>query len=530
MSLKPRLSCFLLAALSMCVATAASPAQNPDRTGPAPKQGGNTSQHDRSATDALDDFYRADKVQTVHLQIADDDMRRMLAALPKRIYVPASFQWRDVSVEKVAVRFKGNSSSQPNQGHKRSFLVKFNEYDDESRFFGLRRVSFDNGVQFGSLFSEPIITDILRSEGIKTHRCNYAKVYLNEKYQGVYVNVERIDESFIENHLPDANGALFKVDEGGPGCNLQFMGDDPAAYKKTFEPKSDAAKEARSRLVEFIRVINQSPPSEFAATIESKLEVEDFLRTTAIMLFSGAFDQLTGWNPHNYYLYHDAEHDRWRYLPWDLDVGFSETAFGRIRVLDHWHAAWPVPASGAPNPLLERIIADPALLQRYRHTARRILDKHFEPERLCGIIDAKYALIKEALRDDPFPHRRVTAPQDRGYDDIVASIKEFVQKRYAAARQQLDKPGPRPKRVAPRGGPGPPQQLALKVQRLQRRAEEMQRKGEDITPIHKLMRRLGPSLRQGKFAEAEQLVDEALKLTGDEPSKPRGESPDPKRS
>ena len=38
-------------------------------------------------------------------------------------------------------------------------------------------------------------------------------------------------------------------------------------------------------------------------------------------------------------------------------------------------------------------IGDPALLQRYRDTARIILDKYFEPERLCAILDAKYALI-----------------------------------------------------------------------------------------------------------------------------------------
>ena len=51
-------------------------------------------------------------------------------------------------------------------------------------------MSFDNGIQFGSLFGEPIITDILRDHGIKTHRCNYAKLYVNEEYRGVYVNVE----------------------------------------------------------------------------------------------------------------------------------------------------------------------------------------------------------------------------------------------------------------------------------------------------------------------------------------------------
>jgi hypothetical protein len=473
----------------------------------------------QSAAAALGDFYRPDEVQSVYLRVAEEDLQRMLAALPERIYVPASFRWRDISVENVAIRFKGNSSSHPNQPHKRSYLIKFNKYDDDVRFFGLRRVSFDNGIQFGSLFSEPIITDILRDHGIKTHRCNYARVYLNEKYQGVYVNVERIDESFIEHHLPDSNGLLFKVDEGGPGANLQFLGDDPSAYKRAFEAKTESAEKEPARLVEFIRLINQSEKSDFAAMLESKMELNDFLGVTAVMLLSGAFDQLTGWNPHNYYLYHDVNHDRWRYLPWDLDVGFCETAFGQVHVLADWNAAWPVATSGAPNPLLERIIADPVLLQRYRGAARTILDKSFQPERLCGIIDAKYKLIKQDLQVDPFPHRRATVPGDRSYDDIVESIKEFVRRRHASALGQLENPGPRPEVVRrPPGGqpgnrpPGLPPQLAGRIQRIQQRARRMQQDGQDISPIHKVMQRVGPLVQQGKFKEAAAVLDRGLEV------------------
>jgi spore coat protein CotH len=457
-------------------------------------------------------FYQADEVQSVHLTIADKDLKRMLAALPELIDVPAVFRWRDITVENVSVRFKGNSSSNPKQSHKRSFLIKFDRSDKDRRFFGLRQASFDNGVQFGSLFSEPIITEILRDHGIKAHRCNYAKLFVNKEYQGVYVNVERIDESFVENHLPDAAGALFKVDEGGPGCNLQFLGDDPDLYLKAFAAKTASAKKEPAKLVEFIKLINKTDPKEFAKALDARMEVDEFLRVTAVMLFAGAFDQLTGWNPHNYFLYHDAKRDRWRYMPWDLDVGFCEVAFDKIRVLSDWNAAWPVPATGAPNPLLERIIADPVLLARYRKEARKILDKSFEPDRLCKLIDAKYKLIKDDLKTDPFPHRRATVPGDRSYDDIVDSMKAFVRKRYASAVEQLDKPGERPKVERP---PGLPPELVAKIQRIQKRAEEMRRAGQDVAPIAKLMQRVGPAVQAGKFDEAEKIVDEVLKLIGE---------------
>jgi spore coat protein CotH len=231
------------------------------------------------------------------------------------------------------------------------------------------------------------------------------------------------------------------------------------------------------------------------------------------MLFSGAFDQLTGWNPHNYFLYHDGKHDRWRYLPWDLDVGFCATAFGKIRVLADWHAAWPVPAGGAPNPLLERIVADPVLLARYRKEARTVLDTSFEPERLCKALDAKYGLIREDLKADPFPHRRATVPSDRSYDDVVDSMRAFVRKRYASAVAQLEIPGERPRGQPRPSGPSP--QLAGKVQRIQKRVQEMQRDGRDVTPVVQLMQRFGPAVEAGNFAEAERIADAALKVAGE---------------
>lgn len=472
-------------------------------------QVGQTQSPDTSLN-SIEEFYRDDEVQSVHLSIAPQELRRMHAALPERISVKGAFQWKNINVDNVAVRFKGNSSSGPNQQHKRSYLIKFNEYDKEQRFLGLRRVSFDNGVQFGSLFSEPIITEILREQGIPTHRCNYAKLHVNGEYQGVYVNVERIDESFIANYLPDLKGPLFRVDEGGPGCNLQFLGDDPSAYARTFEPETQSAKKSQQQLVDLIRWINQSKADEFATKFDSVIESDDFLRVTAVMLLSGAFDQLTGWNPHNYYLYHDGVHDRWRYLPWDLDVGFCEVAFGHIRVLDEWNAAWPA-AGPAPNPLLERIIVDPKLLARYRAEALTILETYFEPEKLCAKMDAKHALIKNDLKTDPFPHQRITNPEDRNYEGIVASMKAFVRKRYALAREQLANPGLRPEVV--RRPQGPPPQFVEKIQRLQKAAESMARSGKDILPIQKLMQRVGPLVQQGQFGEAEKLINQAIQLT-----------------
>ena len=43
----------------------------------------------------------------------------------------------------------------------------------------------------------------------------------------------------------------------------------------------------------------------------------------------------------------------------------------------------------------------------------------------------------------------------------------------------------------------------------------MQRAGQDVSPIAKVMQRLGPAVQAGNTAEAEKIVAEALKLVGE---------------
>ncbi len=412
-----------------------------------------------TTVDVSGPFYEPDVVQNVHLEITPEALDQMHRALPRRSCVPGNFRWNDQTVSLVGIRYKGNSSSMPDSPFKRGFVIDFAEYQKGQRFLGLRQVALDNGIQFGSLFSERLITDVLRGVGVKASRCNYARLYLNGKYQGVYVNVERIDKTFLQRQFGPDRGALFKVDEGGPGADLGYLGNDPALYQKCFELHAGAELEAYAALLEFTRAINE--PGARAETLRQRLDVDAFLKTTAVLLFAGAFDQYTGWQPHNYYLYRNPADQRWTYIPWDLDVGFADRAFGRIPVLNGWNAAWPAPLRG--RPLMERLIASPELLQAYREQASNILETWFRPELLLPKLRALHAQIRADLAEDPFPSRRATVPSDSGYGDILASMEDFIRARYALARDQLDAPGERPRPVpiqstpdqaGPR--PGPP--------------------------------------------------------------------------
>ena len=394
-----------------------------------------------TAADVSERFYDPEVVQKVHLEINPEDLDRLHRALPRRIYVPGHFRWNDQVVTNVGVRFKGDSSSMPDSPYKRGFLIDFSEFQKGQRLLGLRQVALDNGIQFGSVFSERLINEVLRGVGVKASRCNHARLYLNGKYLGVYVNVERIDKVFLQRNFGSDHGALFKVDQAGPGAALDYLGIDPTPYRRTFELHGGAEGKAYAELVEFIRSLNE--PAVGEAALRRQLDVEAFIKTTAVMVFAGAFDQYTGWQPHNYYLYRNPADERWTYIPWDLDVGFADRAFGRVPVLKGWNAAWPVPVPG--RPLMEQLVSSPELLRAYREQARNILETWFRPEIVIPKLRAMYEQIRTDLAEDPHPPRRATVPSDSGYGDILASMEDFIRKRYALARSQLDAPGKRPR-------------------------------------------------------------------------------------
>ena len=404
-------------AVTLCACAPAAPAKK-HTTPPAP-------------VDPVDALYDPDVVQDIELTIAPADVDAMNAALPERIYAPAQFVWHaadgDVVVDNVGVRYKGDSSSIPNVDLQRSYLVHMGEYVKHQQLLGLDHVALDNGCQFGAVFSQRIITDILGRRGVAAPRANFARVVVNGEYQGVYVNEERYDDHWIAAHYAPG-GALFKIDYGTPGADLAYLGDDVTLYGDTFSPESKGADVAD--VVALLKTIGD-PSADLAAVFD----VDGFARLMATMVLTGAFDQYTGFNAHNYYLYRDPSTSKWSYLPHDLDVGFADNAFGNIPVIDGWDAANPLPAP--PRPLVSRVLDDDGLRAVYDDEVQALLADETDPAILEPRIDALYEQAKVDLEREPWPAARLTNPEDTSWTSIVDSMKAFMERRYTTAVDEV---------------------------------------------------------------------------------------------
>ncbi len=73
---------------------------------------------------------------------------------------------------------------------------------------------------------------------------------------------------------------------------------------------------------------------------------------------------------------------------------------------------------------------------------------------------------------------------------------------------------------APATQDDPAASLQAKVRKLQPLIQRRRESGKDMAPVGRVIEKLQPLMEQGKFAEAEAVLDEALKLFEDEGAPP----------
>ena len=99
--------------------------------------------------------------------------------------------------------------------------------------------------------------------------------------------------------------------------------------------------------------------------------------------------------------------------------------------------------------------------------------------------------------------------------DPLAQQQKFAEAEVVVDRALKVAGGTCPDRPANASDAMPPQSLRDKTQRLQALADQRQQEGVDVQPVAELLQGFDPLMQQKKYAEAEALVDKALKLLAD---------------
>jgi spore coat protein H len=313
----------------------------------------------------------------------------------------------------VELGFRGRSTKTDPRITKKSWQVRF---DPKERFEGQQRLELLAEWKDAGYLTEKLWYDLAASVGLRVPRARYAQVKLRiqqpggavlTKYEGVFTELESLTEDFLEAHGFDEDGDIYRC--GMTDCELR-----PPPQEAHMEPweKKTNEKQPWDRLWALLEGINRTPPHQFAAFAEQRLELDDYLTWLVVETFIA--NDLQG--DSRSYLVYDRETGRWTYVPWDLNNALS--LYNRTNaVIQGVKSSHPLLSFTAYDPkvyelqqhrrddlgykdmkptystLSTRIYDDPELRARYVARLRGLLDTWLTEENLGPRVDAMHKLL-----------------------------------------------------------------------------------------------------------------------------------------
>jgi hypothetical protein len=345
-------------------------------------------------------FYDPATLRTLFFEFEDQNWESELMAFKETdIEVPATLIVDGKTYKDVGVQFRGNSSfSMVPEGQKHSLNVSVDAFVKDQSLLGFNTLNLLNSFADPSHLHAVLFLQAAR-EFLPAARANYVRVVINGENWGIYPNIEQVNKSFLRQWYKTDSGSRWKAPgslRGGAG--LEYWGEDPARFKRTYEIKTKDDPKAWQALIGLTRVLNTTPTEKLEAALAPILNIDGVLRFLAI---DNTLVNNDGYwvRASDYLLYMDTS-GKFHITPNDVNETFGGVGGGFPM---HAGPAGPDPLVGlndATKPLRSKLLAVPALRAKYlaytREIATKWLDwKHLEP------IAAKYrALISAEVKAD----------------------------------------------------------------------------------------------------------------------------------
>jgi hypothetical protein len=310
------------------------------------------------------------------------------------------FRYGDVVIHDAHIRLRGNPSFwEPLPLDKMQFQIGFHVDDPDGRFWGLKRLVLDAATFNRHMLRDRLSLRFMRAVGIAAPCANNARLVVNGEYYGVFTNIEKLDEVFLERTMEDPSGALWD--------------------RHNWEHKWGPTDEDRLALLRDVE-----DPSDIAE-LDQLMDIEQALLTYAAEAVIPDSDGAWAGGL-NFFVYDDPVRGKFMLLPWDLDNTFDR--FG-----DEPNGEYPTnpdpvvweKGNTHGRPWYDVALTDPAYFDFYIDTIDQVLHEGYEPTQMLGWIDEMSAQIEDAVITDvnkPYPNST--------YYNKLEELREYVQVRY----------------------------------------------------------------------------------------------------
>jgi len=225
-----------------------------------------------------------------------------------------------INMDSCGVQFKGNSTYNPSNA-KNPLNIKL-DHVKKQNYQGWETLKLASGRNDPSALREVLSYELLRNY-TEAPLSNFARVYINDKFYGVFSSSESIDGDFQERYLY-ANDDNTRVKCNplsvfGDGSSLKYYSEDSSDYFSYYEMKSDYGW---NDLAGFCNHLSKD-----GGEIDKYLDVDRALWMLAFNNVVVNLDSYTGPFRQNYYMIKDYL-GRMKPVIWDLNMSFG--AFSMI--------------------------------------------------------------------------------------------------------------------------------------------------------------------------------------------------------
>lgn len=307
--------------------------------------------------------------------------------------------------DQVAVKYKGNSTYSSNNA-KNPLHIYLDEYLNQD-YDDYGDIKLSNGKNDPSFVREVLSYEIARKY-MDAPKSNYAKVYINGSYYGLFSSSEAINKDFMDRRLDcDKSNTRIKCNPestfDGNGSSLEYLGTDSFSYYDYYEMKSDYGWQD---LIDFTYNITNNPGS-----VEISVDIDRVIWMMAYNNVLVNLDSYLGPFRQNYYLIKD---DNGRILPVVWDMNESIGAFEMI------NSGGGPPQPGSSDDLIE---LDPFL--RDGDSTYPLINMIYNNDRYKKMYIAHCKTILEENFSNGWYYSKADSLQDLIYSDLNSDPNAF---------------------------------------------------------------------------------------------------------
>ena len=278
--------------------------------------------------------------------------------------------------DSVGVRYKGNSSYNANQV-KNPLNIKLDYIIDDQLYEDYGTIKLANVFKDPSFVREVLSYEIARKY-MPAGLSNYANVYINGTYLGLYTNDQDVDKFFMRTHYksdenPRVKGEIADgVPPGQMGGVWEYFGTDSSSYYDLYQLESDFGWQ---ELVWFLDTLNNHN-----TVVDNVLNIDNHLWFLA---FSNLLVNLDGPinNPQNHYLYKD-DNGRFNPIPWDLNESFgvftTHQTLGQLNTSQLQHLSPFANINESTYPIISKILSNETYKKMYVAHMKTMIEENFE--------------------------------------------------------------------------------------------------------------------------------------------------------